>query len=56
MTLPASGTISLNAINNEFGRGLNVNAYRGTSYYTSSGGPFTFSSGALAFNNFYVTP
>lgn len=42
-------------INAEFGRGNNLNAYRGTTYYTSSGGPFTFSSGAISFSNFYGT-
>jgi hypothetical protein len=42
-------------INAEFGRGNNLNAYRGTTYYTSSGGPFTFSSGAISFSDFYGT-
>jgi hypothetical protein len=55
MPLPSSGALSLSAINTEFGRGLNLNAYRGTTYYTSSAGPFTFSSGAISFNNFYGT-
>lgn len=55
MPLPSSGAISLNQINTEFGRGLNLNAYRGTQYYTSSGGPFTFPSGAIAFSDFYGT-
>lgn len=55
MPLPSSGPITLAAINAEFGRGLNLNAYRGTQYYTSSGGPFTFPSGAISFSNFYGT-
>jgi hypothetical protein len=55
MALPSSGTITMAQINAEFGRGNNLNAYRGTTYYTSSGGPFTFSSGALSFSNFYGT-
>jgi hypothetical protein len=53
--LPSSGAISLNDINNVFGRGRNLNAYRGTTYYTASGGPFTFSSGAISMNSFYGT-
>ena len=53
--LPSSGPISLNDINNVFGRGLNLNAYRGTTYYTSTAGPFTFSSGAISMSSFYGT-
>lgn len=55
MPLPSSGVISLLDINNEFGRGYNLNAYRGTQYYTSSAGPFTFSSGTITFADFYGT-
>lgn len=55
MPLPSSGTLTMAQINAEFSRGLNLNAYRGTTYYTSSGGPFTFSSGAISFSNFYGT-
>lgn len=51
--LPGSGAISINDINTLFGRGNNLNAYRGTTYYTSSAGPFTFSSGAIAMSDFY---
>jgi hypothetical protein len=42
-------------INTEFGRGNNLNSYRGTTYYTSGGGPFTFPAGAISFSNFYGT-
>ena len=55
MTLPSSGPLSMSAINAEFGRGNNLNAYRGTTYYTVSAGPFTFSSGTIAFSCFYGT-
>jgi len=53
--LPSSGAISINDINTLFGRGANLGAYRGTTYYTSSAGPFTFSAGAISMNNFYGT-
>ena len=53
--LPSSGAISINDINTVFGRGNNLNAYRGTTYYTSTAGPFTFSSGAISMNAFYGT-
>ena len=55
MALPSSGTLTMAQINAEFGRGNNLNAYRGTTYYTSSGGPFTFPTGAISFSNFYGT-
>jgi hypothetical protein len=53
MTLPASGPLSLSVINTEFGRGTNLNAYRGTGWYTDAGGSGTFSSGALSISEFY---
>ena len=53
--LPGSGAISLNDINTVFGRGNNLNSYRGTTYYTSTAGPFTFSSGAIDMNSFHGT-
>jgi hypothetical protein len=52
--LPGSGSLSLSAINSVFdGRGLNLNAYRGTAWYTAAGGSGTFSSGAISFYDFY---
>lgn len=53
--LPGSGALSINDINTLFGRGNNLNAYRGTTYYTSSSGPFTFPSGSISMSNFYGT-
>lgn len=53
MTLPASGALSLSAINTEFGRGTNLNAYRGTGWYTDAGGSGTFSTGTLSISEFY---
>lgn len=53
MTLPASGALSLLAINAEFGRGLNLNAYRGTTWFTDAGATGTFTSSNLGFDQFY---
>ncbi len=53
MTLPSSGPLSMSAINAEFGRGNNLNSYRGTVWYTDAGASGTFSSGAISFNEFY---
>jgi hypothetical protein len=55
--LQTSGSISMSQINTVFGRGTNLNAYRGTTYYTATTGPNTFpsTSSAISFNNFYGT-
>jgi hypothetical protein len=53
MTLPSSGALSLNQINNEFGLGRNLNAYRGVTWYTDGGSSGTFTSSSLGFNQFY---
>lgn len=53
MTLPSSGALSMQAINAEFGRGNNLNSYRGTVWYTDAGSSGTFSSGAISFSEFY---
>ena len=55
MAIPSTGSVSMSQINTEFGRGLNLNAYRGTTYYTASAGPFTFPSGSISMNNFRGT-
>jgi hypothetical protein len=52
-TLQSSGAISISQINAEFGRGNNLNAYRGTTWYTDAGGSGTFSSGAISMSEFY---
>ena len=51
--LQSSGAISMSDINGVFGRGNNLNAYRGTTWYTAAGGSGTFSSGAISFSDFY---
>lgn len=53
MALPASGSLSIQQINAEFGRGNNLNSYRGTTWYTDAGGSGTFSTGAISISDFY---
>lgn len=53
MTLQSSGAISISQINAEFGRGNDLNSYRGTTWYTDAGGSGTFSSGAISMSEFY---
>lgn len=53
MTLPSSGTLTIDQINTEFGRGRNLGAYRGTTWYTDAGASGTFTSTNLGFNQFY---
>lgn len=52
--LPGSFPISLTQINSVFdGRGLNLFAYRGTTWYTAAGGSGTFPSPTISFSDFY---
>lgn len=53
MTLPSSGPLSMSAINVEFSRGLNLNSYRGTVWWTDAGATGQFSSGTIQFSEFY---
>ena len=53
MTIKGSGPLSMTEINSEFGRGINLNTYRGTPWYLDNGGSGTFSSGALPYSEFY---
>jgi len=54
MATPTSGTISINVINSVFGRGNNLNAYRGTVWYQPNSLVYGyFSSGAISLSNFY---
>jgi hypothetical protein len=54
MTLPLSGSMSIAQINTEFGRGNNLNAYRGTIWYTDSGQQGVFSIGSpISLGDFY---
>mgnify|MGYP003348110707 CR=1 FL=1 len=57
MSLPGSGSLSMSAINTEFGLGNNLNAYRGQPYICAAS-PYaagTFPSGQISFSNFYNT-
>ena len=40
-------------INAEFGRGTNLNSYRGTQWFTDEGGEGTFSGGAISMAEFF---
>ncbi len=52
--LQGSGSIAMSEINSVFdGRGNNLGAYRGTTWYTAGGSSGTFSSGAISFSDFY---
>jgi hypothetical protein len=53
MTIPTSGEISMLMIDLEFGRGFDLNSYRGTTWWTDAGGSGTFSSGAISMSEFY---
>lgn len=54
MTVKASGSsLAISEINTEFARGTNLNAYRGTSWYTGAGGSGTFSAGAISMSEAY---
>ena len=53
MTLPSSGQLDLNSINNEFGRGRDLNAYRGTPWWTDANQSGTFSAGQISMAEFY---
>jgi hypothetical protein len=56
MALPSSGPLSINDINSLFGRGNNLNAYRGTSYYFPGNiNQYFFSSGTISISDFYNT-
>lgn len=52
--LAGSGALDFSTINSVFdGRGLNLNSYRGTTWYTAAGGSGTFPSTPISFSDFY---
>lgn len=54
MPTPPSGPIDMATINANFGRGLNLNAYRGTIWYQPNSLTYGyFSSGAISMSEFY---
>jgi len=54
MPTPTSGTISINDVNSVFGRGNNLNAYRGTVWYQPNSLAYGyFSAGAISLSDFY---
>lgn len=53
MTLPSGGILEMYSINQEFGRGYDLNAYRGTPWYTDAGGSGTFSGGTISIAEFF---
>lgn len=54
MPLPSSGTISFSQINAEFGRGTNLNAYRGAPFWLPNNATtFFFPTGTISFSDFY---
>jgi hypothetical protein len=52
---PPGTPLSMSEVNAVFGRGTSMSNYAGTTYYTASGGPFTFPSSNLSFSAFYNT-
>lgn len=53
MTLPSGPTLSLNQINGEFGRGYDLNTYRGVRWWYDNAFTGTFPTGTIAINDFY---
>lgn len=53
MPIPSSGPLTMLQFNTEFGYGYNLNAYRGKTVFYTTGGNYTFSSGAISFSDFY---
>jgi len=54
-----SGAVSMSGINSVFGRGYNLNSYRGTQYYINGGGQtayaFNSNPSSISMSNFYGT-
>ena len=55
MTLPVSGPISINDLNTEFGRGLDLGSYQGTTWFKTDLSTGVFPTGNIGLSNFYGT-
>ena len=53
MPIPGSGSLNMSQINAEFGRGLNLNSYRGTGRFDVNDNYGYFGSGAIYMSEFY---
>ena len=53
MTLPSGPTLSINQINGEFGRGYDLNAYRGVRWWFDNAFTSTFPTGSISISDFY---
>lgn len=53
MTIKTSGSLSFSEINATFGRGTNLNAYRGTSWVSAGSTSGTFNVNGISFAEFY---
>lgn len=55
MTIKSGGSLGMNEINDEFGRGTNLNAYRNTGRFDTWDNWANFSGGTISYGEFYNT-